>query len=256
MCAVPTRTHPYPPTHTDNTSVLLHMDARSLVICWSYLIGSVLFLLGSVLFHPHFSLHENLYVVAVVAFIAGSALFLVAAIVELDVHLNSLRSLYTYIPLGDKETDGEANHSATTTASEEFGVPQLHKSLDLSVSIIRSTLGVGTGTLFVVGSIAFLPTYLPQHGALVGNWLYRMGSVTTMCSTAWQILRLLIKRHKRKAESGVSTMLLVLLCSWLGALTFLIGGLFFLRGGAVEGSYIWSVGSCSFILSSLLAFFL
>ena len=188
-----------------------------------YIIGSCLFVSGSILFHPHFSSTVSLYKTGVLMFTFGSALFCLASLQQL------LGNFRTITPTSDTLLD-ESNQFA----------------MDLAVSFCRDTIGSISGLLFTVGSVAFWPSY-DHGGALVGNWLYRCGASLGVVSSTWSLIR------QQQASSTVSVLKLMSFMSLLGSIGFLIGGGFFLYGGKhdVQGSFAWLSGSLAFLASSL-----
>jgi hypothetical protein len=190
-----------------------------------YIIGSCLFIVGSILFHPHFSVTSILYKTGVLTFTFGSVLFGVAALQQL---------------IGDFQ-----RLSANSNVLRE---PSNSIDTDVAVSFCRNTIGSISGLLFTLGSIAFWPSY--EHaGALVGNWLYRCGATLGLISSFWSLIR---QQHPCR----YSTLKLMTLLSLFGSIGFLIGGAFFLYGGAydMQGSLAWLAGSLSFLCSSLLIY--
>ena len=191
-----------------------------------YICGSVLFLFGSILFHPNFLVDEHLYRTAVSFFAIGSLLFLLAPSQQL---LDDFRAVI-FKPL------------TLSTETNVFNV-------DLAISLCRNTSGILGGILFLVGSAAFWPSF-GSSGALVGNWLYRFGSIFALFSS----LGSLIRQQEQNPSITVSKVLTFF--SFLGSLGFIIGGAFFLAGKpyGVHGCVSWALGSVVFLLSSLLIY--
>lgn len=191
-----------------------------------YIISSGLFIIGSILFHPHFSVTSSLYKTGVLVFTFGSILCSLASLQQL------LSSFQTLTPTSKTLLD----------ESKPFGV-------DLAVSFCRDTIGSISGLLFAVGSVAFWPSY-GHGGALVGNWLYRCGASLGVVSSVWSLIR------QQQASSTVSVLKLMALMSLLGSIGFLIGGGFFIYGGKydAQGSFAWLSGSVAFLVSSLLIY--
>lgn len=61
-----------------------------MLVALSYVVGSILFLAGSVLFHPHYSVQMSLYKLGAVLFVVGSALFLLPALYDWKTNYNRL----------------------------------------------------------------------------------------------------------------------------------------------------------------------
>ena len=191
-----------------------------------YVSGSCLFIIGSVLFHPHFSAVSSLYQTGVLTFTIGSCLFAVASLQQLH---NNFRSVYS-----SENILSDDNQSL---------------NMDLAVSFCRNTIGSVSGFLFIVGSIAFWPSF-GHGGALVGNWLYRCGASLSLLNSLWALIREQMKLSK------YTLLKLMILLSLFGAIGFLVGGGYFLYGGKYdsEGSYSWLAGSISYLLSSLIIY--
>jgi hypothetical protein len=191
-----------------------------------YIIGSCLFIIGSILFHPHFSVTSSLYKTGVLCFTFGSIFFCFASLQQLIANFRSITV---------KKTD-------LIEDSRLF-------DMDLAVSFCRDTIGSISGLLFSIGSVAFWPGY-GHGGALVGNWLYRCGATLGVISSTWSLIRQQIKSSK------FSILKLLTLMSLFGSIGFLIGGAYFLYSGKhdTEGSFGWLTGSIAFFLSSVLIY--
>ncbi|UJR13889.1 hypothetical protein I4U23_000896 [Adineta vaga] len=121
--------------------------------------------------------------------------------------------------------------------------------MDLAVSLCRNTIGIISGCLFIIGSIAFWPSF-GHGGALVGNWLYRCGASLGVINSLWYLIREQMKSFKYTLSK------LMIVLSLFGSVGFLIGGGYFLYGGKYdsEGSFAWLAGSISFLFSSLIIY--
>lgn len=189
-----------------------------------YIIGSCLFVVGSIFFHPDLSHHDSLYKSGVLAFTIGSFLFWFASFQQLFANFQSISS-------------NEDRPLVNKTISFD---------IDLAVSFCRNTIGCISGFVFVLGSLAFWPTF-GHSGTIVGNWLYRCGAIFGAVSSMWYLIRLQLKSTK------FTMMKLVTLLSLFGSIFFLIGGGLFLAGGKYNtaASFGWLAASISFLLSSL-----
>ncbi|CAM4801444.1 unnamed protein product [Rotaria magnacalcarata] len=192
-----------------------------------YIIGSCLFIIGSILFHPHFSKTDSLYKTGVLTFTFGSILFGLGSLQQLLANFRSISS---------------NNNELLINEAKPF-------YMDLAISICRNTIGSVNGFLFTIGSVAFWPTY-GHCGSLVGNWMYRCGAFLGVVNSMWQLIRLQMK------STAMTTMKLLALLSLLGSIAFLVGGGYFLIGGKhdIEGSFVWLAGSVTFLLSSILTY--
>lgn len=201
-------------------SLRFHLNALS------YIIGSCFFLVGSILFHPRFINDLTLYKLGILSFGSGSVLFFFAAMQQL---LTDFR----------KVSADTRILSSTITKLD----------IDLAVSLCRNTMATIAGALYVIGSIALWP-YFSSSGTLVGNWLYRLGSIISLLSALWSLIR------QQQKLSTVSISKLMTFCSFLGSLGFLIGGNFFLAGKSygLHACVIWISGSTAFLISSLLIY--
>ncbi len=192
-----------------------------------YIIGSCLFIVGSIFFHPHISRIDSLYKTGVLTFTFGSILFCFGSLQQLIANFQSISS-----------TDDRSLINQTTSFD-----------IDSAISFCRNTIGSINGLLFAIGSVAFWPTY-GHAGNIVGNWLYRCGASLGVVSCMWLIIRLQVKSTK------FTMMKLVTILSLFGSIGFLVGGGFFLAGEKydIEGSFAWLAGSIAFLLSSLLVY--
>ena len=202
------------------------MNFPSHLNAFFYIAGSCLFIVGSILFHPHYSATLALYKTGVCTFTLGSLLFGLAALQQLLKNFQSISS----------EHDGLINEC------KPF-------DMDLAVSLCRDTIASISGLLFIVGSAAFWPSFA-HGGALVGNWLYRCGASLGVVNSLWSLIRL------QKKSAWFSTLKVMALLSLLGSIGFLIGGVYFLCGDEydAQGSYGWLFGSIAFLLSSALIY--
>ena len=202
------------------------MNFQSHLNALFYIAGSCLFIIGSVLFHPHYSGTLALYKTGVCTFTLGSLLFGLAALQQL---LKNFRS-------------------ASSKGDGLIDEPKAFDT-DLAVSFCRGTIASISGLLFVVGSAAFWPSFA-HGGALVGNWLYRCGASLGVVNSLWSLIRLQSK------STRFSTLKAMALLSLLGSIGFLIGGAYFLFGGKydAQGSFGWLFGSIAFLLSSALIY--
>lgn len=104
------------------------MDVGTLLVNVSYVLGSILFLGGSVMFHPHFSVYDVVYKVAVALFIVGSVLFLLPALYGWR---GAYLALTTYTPpTPSSATSGEGDMPhlrsvSISTAPEDITSPLL-----------------------------------------------------------------------------------------------------------------------------------
>eukprot|EP01111_Echinosteliopsis_oligospora_P018516 TRINITY_DN8544_c0_g1_i1.p1 TRINITY_DN8544_c0_g1~~TRINITY_DN8544_c0_g1_i1.p1 ORF type:complete len:244 (+),score=30.70 TRINITY_DN8544_c0_g1_i1:71-802(+) len=232
----------------------------SLMLAWSYIIGSVFFLGGSVLFHPFFSTNNLLYKIGVAQFIAGSALFLIPAVYEWTVNYAALLAYETTPkppfpsspppPREMSDDDGSASPRELASLLKEHA--GLHENYHLekhAVAMTRSSVSVLNGVLFVVGSLAYWPDF-GRSGIVTGNWLFRMGSSFTLISCCWAFARC----FKPSPNTKKTTRLLQLFYMQyiIGAIGFLTGGFFFLFGWVEVGAIIWACGSVFFISGSLM----
>ncbi|CAF1069398.1 unnamed protein product [Adineta steineri] len=190
------------------------------------IVGSILFIIGSIFFHPHFSVTNSLYKTGVLTFVFGSVLF----------YFSSLQQLFMCFQNLEPSKAGVVNDSKPL-------------DLDLAISFCRHTLGCCSGILFIVGSAAFYPTY-GHCGVLVGNWLFRCGATLSVLSYVWFLIR------EQMKSSKFSLVKLVVFIALLGSIGFLIGGAFFLAGPdyASHGSFAWVAGSVVFLLSSVMLY--
>ena len=186
-----------------------------------YVIGSGLFIAGSVMFHPEFSVKIILYKMAVSFFIFGSFLFLCAAVQQLFNDFRRVHQLSDNILNGNQRT-----------------------MIDLSFSISQNTTSMINGVLFVIGSVGFWPEF-GTGGSLVGNWFYRCASTLTLLNSICSLIR------QRKEKFKLMTIM-----SLIGAVGFLMGGGFFLKGENFNqyGSFAWIIGSSAFFVSALLLY--
>jgi hypothetical protein len=193
---------------------------------FAYIIGSFLFIIGSISFHPHFSTVSSWYKAGVLTFTFGSILFCFASIQQLLTNFQTIKP---------KEND-------LINESKQIDV-------ELAISFCRNTIGSISGLLFTIGSVAFWPSY-GHCGALVGNWLYRCGASLGVISSIWSLVR------QQMNSSQITILKLVTGLSLLGSIGFLIGGGYFLYAGKhdTEGSFGWLSGSIAFLLSSLLIY--
>ena len=194
-------------------------------VCF-YILGSCLFIIGSILFHPHFSAISSLYKTGVLTFTFGSILFSFASVQQLLTDFQSFKPDQDVLINESKPLD-----------------------MDLAVSFCRNTIGSISGVLFIIGSVAFWPSY-GHGGALVGNWLYRCGASLGVVNSIWLLIRLQTKSSK------FSILKLITLLSLLGSIGFLVGGGYFLYGGKydIQGSFAWLSGSIAFLLSSVIIY--
>lgn len=193
-----------------------------------YIIGSCLFIVGSILFHPHFSTAESLYKTGIFTFTFGSILFCSASLQQLFANFQSIKP----------------NQNILIDEVKPFDIY-------LAASFCRNTIGSISGLLFIIGSVAFWPSY-GHDGAIVGNWFYRCGASFGVVNSIW----MLVLEHTKSPR--FSMLKLMTLLSLFGSIGFLIGGAYFLYGGThdVEGSFAWLSGSIAFLLSSLLIYVL
>ncbi len=191
-----------------------------------YIMGSCLFIVGSIFFHPHISHMESFYKAGVLAFTFGSILFGFGSLQQLAANFQSISS----------------NDRSLIDETTSFDI-------DTAISICRNTIGSISGLLFAIGSAAFWPNY-GHFGDIVGNWLYRCGATLGVVSCMWLLIRLQMKSTK------FTMMKLVTILSLFGSIGFLIGGGFFLAGDKydIEGSFAWLAGSIAFLLSSILTY--
>ena len=211
----------------------LRKDAKQGQMNWKlhanvlfYIIGSCLFIIGSIFFHPQISRIDPLYKIGVLTFTFGSILFCFASFQQLVTNFQSVTS-----------NDSRSCLDETTSLD-----------IDSALSLCRNTIGSISGFLFAVGSVGFWPTY-GHCGAIVGNWLYRCGATLGVLSCMCLLIRLQVKSIR------FTMMKLVTILSLLGSVGFLIGGGFFLSTGHdAEGSLAWLAGSIAFLLSSLLIY--
>ncbi len=134
-----------------------------------YIIGSCLFIIGSILFHPSISRIDSFYKAGVLAFTCGSILFGYSSLQQL---LSNFQSISSNDRLLDNET------------------PAL--DTDSAISLCRNTIGSISSLLFTIGSVAFWPTY-GHSGAIVDNWWYRCGASFGVVSSMWLLIQLQIK---------------------------------------------------------------
>eukprot|EP01117_Protostelium_nocturnum_P016653 TRINITY_DN6647_c0_g1_i1.p1 TRINITY_DN6647_c0_g1~~TRINITY_DN6647_c0_g1_i1.p1 ORF type:complete len:246 (-),score=48.22 TRINITY_DN6647_c0_g1_i1:14-697(-) len=220
------------------------MSCASLLLAWNYIIGSIFFLGGSILFHPFFSSNDPVYKFGVAQFIAGSALFLIPAIYEWKANFHAL-SVYEREPTSPPPSIEELN----TLVVEQSAIHENYHMEKHAVNMTRSTVSVLNGVLFVVGSVAYWPDF-GRTGVVTGNWLFRMGSSFTLMSCTWAFYRCFQPSHH---TPKMVAMLKVFYFQYiLGAAGFLTGGAFFLAGNAIIGSIIWALGSVFFITGSFM----
>ncbi|PRP79962.1 hypothetical protein PROFUN_05938 [Planoprotostelium fungivorum] len=169
----------------------------------SYVIGSVAFIGGSILFHPHFSVDDTLFKLGVSLFIVGSVLFLLPALYEWHANFLGLLSYHAtpnYNPVSD------------------YDLPSDYILRNHGVNITRSTISVLNGILFTIGSIAYWPTF-ERVGVVTGNWLFRMGSSFTLLSCIWAFSRTFSQSHHTR---GMRQLLRIFFFQFiLGAIGFL-----------------------------------
>lgn len=192
-----------------------------------YIIGSCLFIMGSIFFHPDISSIVSYYKTGVLTFTFGSILFFLGSLQQLIINFQNICS-----------------NNDRSLINESISI-----DIDTAISFCRNTIGCINGFLFAVGSVAFWPNY-GHCGALVGNWLYRCGATLGLISCIWFLIRLQMKSNK------FTIMKLITILSLFGSIGFLIGGGFFLASGKydVEGSFAWLAGSIAFLLSSVLIY--
>jgi hypothetical protein len=192
----------------------------------AYITGSCLFITGSILFHPHFSTVSSSYKAGVLTFTFGSALFCFASLQQLLANFQNIKT----------------NQEVLVDESKPFDI-------DMAVSFCRNTIGSISGLLFIIGSIAFWPSF-GHCGALVGNWFYRCGATFGVINSIW----LFVRQQTKSSKFSIGKLMTIM--SLLGSIGFLIGGAFFLYAGKhdVEGSFGWLSGSIAFLLSSLLIY--
>jgi hypothetical protein len=192
-----------------------------------YIIGSCLFIVGSIFFHPHIARIDLFYKIGVLTFTFGSILFCFGSFQQLIANFQSI------------STNDDRPLISDTKSFD----------IDSAISLCRNTIGSVSGLLFAVGSVAFWPTY-GHCGTLVGNWLYRCGATLGVMSCMWLLIRLQVKSTK------FTMMKLVTILSLFGSIGFLIGGGFSLAGEKhdAEGSFSWLAASVTFLLSSLLIY--
>ena len=190
------------------------------------IIGPCLLIIGSTLFHPHFSTTTSLYKTGVVSFTSGCFLLCCASLIQLVFNFKNIKP----------------GQSILIDESQSF-------DMDLAVSLCRNTIGSISCLLFVVGSAAFWPSF-GDGGALVGNWFYRFGASLGALNSMWLLIREPTKSLK------ISILKLMGFLSLLGSIGFLIGGVYFLRGGNDDaiGAFSWLSGSIAILLSSLLLY--
>ena len=208
----------------------------------AYIAGSLAFLTGSILFHPYFYPIGPCYLIGVIAFIVGSTLFCGGSIEE-------LRGLFKGLKTADS-INMESNY--LINSDKKLVVSSTPMLESTAVSFIRTTISFMNGILFIVGSVAFLPTFMPK-GPLIGNWIFRIGSSCALASGIWKLLRLFRQESK---TSNIIIFRLLVISNSTGSALYVIGGFYFMLGFVAIGSYIWSAGSVAFIIGSTLLLFL
>ena len=190
------------------------------------IISSILFIIGSIFFHPYFSYSDSFEKAGVVTFAIGSVLFC----------MTSLRQLKADF------------HSISAISSESTALVKV-LDIDLAMSFCRNTIGSINGFLFAIGSLAFWPTF-GGSGTIVGNWLCRCGSILGIISSVWLLIRLQMKSTK------FTTMKLITILSLLCSINFFIGGVFYLLKGNHNDAFsiFWLLGSIAFLFSSLFVY--
>lgn len=211
----------------------------------SYAIGSVLFIIASVFFHPVLSKIELLYKLAVGLFIVGSVLYLLPAVQD---WLSCYQRLCNF-----PKSEMLSVYASMKEESQDVAEVERLASLEIeriSVAISRSSVSVLNDILFIVGSVAYWPDF-GRPGILVGNWLFRMGllrcSILGLISTCWALKR----TFNREAMHPEMTKLRGLfVTAIIGSIGFLTGGALFLSGIAGPGAIAWAIGSLFFLVSS------
>ncbi|KAL0479975.1 hypothetical protein AKO1_007345 [Acrasis kona] len=242
---------------------------KSILLAASYIVGSVAFLVGSILFFPRFTADPVTYGFAIALFIVGSFLFFLPATYDWWTNYNLLKTFNLPVipavatpvkpkvvspasPIAGAEvsTDGSCNGELTYMEEETRVVPlQLPASYYLenhAVSMTRSTISVFNGILFIVGSVAYWPTF---NQLLLGNWTYRIASTMTCLSNLWAIYRTFYPSHNPPRVILLTRLFHIQFL--IGGLGYFIGGFLFLFKYQIHGAIFWIIGSTFFITGSL-----
>eukprot|EP01116_Phalansterium_solitarium_P000876 TRINITY_DN10719_c0_g1_i1.p1 TRINITY_DN10719_c0_g1~~TRINITY_DN10719_c0_g1_i1.p1 ORF type:complete len:242 (-),score=52.33 TRINITY_DN10719_c0_g1_i1:85-810(-) len=225
----------------------------------SYLVGSALYVYGSVVFHPAFSSRLEYYLSGVWCFIAGSVLYVLPA----------AHSIFGVVLAGPAPDPTErdrlvpdlcdeapvASRDGANYCPDGSGrsrpAPGRFRSVICGRAFVSSMLTLLGGLCFLFGSVGFLPEY-GARGALAGNWLFRCGSTTYTFNNCWALVALLRTGDGRRKGLDIAVILLNL----GGSTTFFAGGLCFLFKHPVPGSILWAIGSTFFAVGSALYWYM
>ena len=188
------------------------------VICMN--VGSLMFVVGSVYFYPSYAgdcgIFNNCDNVGAILFIAGSALFLVA-------------SLILFVLSGGSTFQ------------------------DMALTY-NGLLYVFANTLFLIGSILFVPSLTSVITVIPGITLFIVGSVIFVLAPLYNIYRAIDLRAKRLiTQKHMKITIGMALFYIIGSLAFVIGSVYFLPSLYQNFSvtfFVW--GSVCFQCSSLL----
>jgi len=205
-----------------------------LILIWAYIIGSVLFVGGCILFHPYFSYDILFYKLSVAMFIVGSSLFLFGAVYEWQTSYHQLLKYNPYVLLEDQ--------------IQKKGLSPTFLLENHAVDLTRSTVNLINGVLFVTGSAAFWPSF-GDGGVLLGNWCFRISCSFLFIIMVWSIYRSFKPTNQSRREVILLQSLYVQYL--LGAGGFIAGGALFEAGDVAMGAIVWGVGSIFFTTGSL-----
>lgn len=202
----------------------------------SYLVGSIMFIVASLFFHPALSTIDVIYKTGVILFIVGSVLFLLPA-------MHDWVTCYHHLCNFPRAALLSFNAPQDAAEIERKAIAEIER---VAIAITRSSAAVLNGVLFVVGSVAYWPDF-GRPGIIVGNWLFRMGTSMGLLSTCWALRRTftqaLLQPNTRRFRW-------LLIAALFGSLGFLMGGACFLAGESEPGAIAWAVGSVFYLVSS------
>jgi len=197
--------------------------AMQLIDVFSIIMGSLCFIVGSILFFPNYGGDcssvgvDNCVLIGADLFIIGSYLFLQGTTI---VFFQSGAYKFENIPL-----------------------------------VVNLAMYLVANAMFVVGSFFFIPNVMTQYGPFIGVWLFIIGSLIFVISPAYNLYRATGMRQQRKMSKSqyrITSVMCVLYI--LGSSAFVVGSVFFLpkyfEGFAVS-IFVW--GSVCFLMATLLA---
>lgn len=163
---------------TENIVLHRHAPLWRLIQGISFLIGGTTFIAGSCMYFPSvYATYSDAFLAGGWLFIVGSAGFLIANAMELWYYRVGCLSNCRL----KKEPKEMETKLFVHPANSFCGF------YERSVSVLNAFVSFCGSTLYLVGSIYFLPSFSSE--VLVGDWLFIIGSAFIFCSQAWKIIQ-------------------------------------------------------------------